>query len=145
MPWKRLSLYRPFVRGTHPSQRNPYHQRRVMRSFDVYFIVGLNNLLNRQSNCLWLEAPCRLWDVTVMNDSIPIGHIRHPVDLIHKSPNALHRYPTRQHFVTEISVAKCCILGYLCNALWDFSYGSVDRPWGDLSGVFSECILQRLS
>ena len=46
-------------------------------------------------------------------------------DLLHKSHNALDKYPTMHHFVTDmctyvhISVTKWCIVGYLSNALWD--------------------------
>ena len=47
------------------------------------------------------------------------------IDPSHKSHNALDRYPTVQHFVTEmcthvhISVTKCCIVGHGSVALWD--------------------------
>ena len=47
------------------------------------------------------------------------------IDLIHKSHNAQVRHPTMHHFVTEMctcmhfSVAKCCIVRHLSNALWD--------------------------
>ena len=41
----------------------------------------------------------------------------------HKSHNALGKYPTIYHFVTEmcmhISVTKWCIVGYRIGALWD--------------------------
>ena len=55
------------------------------------------------------------------------------IDPSHKSHNALDRYPTVQHFVTEmcthvhISVTKCCIVGHGSVALWDL--------WDDLIAI----------
>ena len=46
------------------------------------------------------------------------------IDLSHKSHNALNKYPTEHHFVTKmcthvnISVTKCCIVGYGTDAFW---------------------------
>ena len=37
-------------------------QRPVMRSFDVFFDLGLNKWLSKQSRCRWFETPSRsLW------------------------------------------------------------------------------------
>ena len=53
------------------------------------------------------------------------------IDPFHKSQNAPVPYPIMQHFVTEmctcvhISVTKCCIVGYLSDALWDLWDGSI--------------------
>ena len=53
------------------------------------------------------------------------------IDPSHKSHNASVPHPTMQHFVTEmckcvhISVTKCCIVGYLPDALWDLWDGSI--------------------
>ena len=53
------------------------------------------------------------------------------IDPFHKSQNASVLYPTMQHFITEmcthvhISVTKCCIVGYLSDALWDLWDGSI--------------------
>ena len=46
------------------------------------------------------------------------------IDPLHKSHNALDRYPTMHHYVTEMSicahfVTKWCIVGYGTGALWD--------------------------
>ena len=47
------------------------------------------------------------------------------INLLYIFYNAPVPYATMQHFVTEmytrahISVTKCCIVGYLCNELWD--------------------------
>ena len=53
-----------------------------------------------------------------------------PPDPSHKSHNAPITNPTMHHIVTEIctclhlSVTKCCSMGYLSDALWDFWDGS---------------------
>ena len=53
------------------------------------------------------------------------------IDPSHKSHNALGKYPTMHHFVTEmctivhISVTKWCIVGYGTVALWDLWYWSI--------------------
>ena len=49
------------------------------------------------------------------------------IDSSHKSHNALEKYPTMHHFVTEIctylhiSEMKGCIVGYGTDASWDLS------------------------
>ena len=49
----------------------------------------------------------------------------HTIDPSHKSHNALNKYPTMHHFVTEmcrhlhIFVTKWCIVGHGIGALWD--------------------------
>ena len=54
------------------------------------------------------------------------------IDLLHNSHNAPVPYPIMHHFVTEmctcvhISVTKWCIVGYLCDALWDLWDWSID-------------------
>ena len=58
------------------------------------------------------------------NDMINYVQIR-TKDPSHKSLNALDRYPTMRHFVTEmcthvhICVTKWCIVGYGTDELWD--------------------------
>ena len=53
-------------------------------------------------------------------------------DPSHKSHNASDKYPTMQHFVTEmcthvhISVTKCCIGGCGTDAFWDLWDGSIE-------------------
>ena len=59
---------------------------------------------------------------------VPAG----PIDPSHKSHNASDKYPTMQHFVTEmcthvhISVTKCCIMGYDTDAFWDLWNRAID-------------------
>ena len=54
-------------------------------------------------------------------------------DPFHKPHNALDKYPTMYHFVTEmctyvhISVTKWCIVGYGTGALWDLCSRSIIR------------------
>ena len=54
------------------------------------------------------------------------------IDQSHKSHNALDKYPTMHHFVTEmcthvhISATKCCIVGYGTGAFWDLWDGSIE-------------------
>ena len=38
----------------------------VIQSFDYFFVVSLDNILNKQLNCLWNEMPSGLCDVTLM-------------------------------------------------------------------------------
>ena len=41
------------------------HKGPVMWSFDVFYVVSLGKLLNKQSNCLWFETTCCSCDITV--------------------------------------------------------------------------------
>ena len=48
------------------------------------------------------------------------------IDPSHESRNASDKYPTMQHFITEIvriSVTKWCIAGYGIGTLWDYKIG----------------------
>ena len=60
-------------------------------------------------------------------------------NLLHKFHKASVPYPTMHHFVTEmcacvhISVTKCCVVGYLSDALWDLWDGSYIRHWSESS------------
>ena len=48
------------------------------------------------------------------------------IELFHKTRNTPVPYLKMHHFVTEMSTcAKWCIVGYLCNALWDLWDGSI--------------------
>ena len=59
-----------------------------------------------------------------------------PIDSSHKYHNALDKYPTMHHVVTEmctyvhISVTKWCILGYRTGALQDLRKRSIDQCGG---------------
>ena len=58
------------------------------------------------------------------------------IDLLQNICNAPFPYPTMHNFVTEmcpcgnISVTKCCIVGYMSNALWDWRDGSIHLKIG---------------
>ena len=76
--WKcRWMHYWPFERGIHWSSVDSSHKGQVinwdsphkgsvMRSFDVFFDVSQNKLLNKQLSCWWSEMPWCSCDITVM-------------------------------------------------------------------------------
>ena len=43
-----------------------FHKGPVMRSFDKFFVVSLNKLLNKQLRCQWYEPPWHSCDITVI-------------------------------------------------------------------------------
>ena len=53
MTWKRLKHYWPFVMGIHRSPVDSRHNGRVMYSFEAFFVISLNKLLNKQSSYRW--------------------------------------------------------------------------------------------
>ena len=60
--WKHLPRYWPFVRGIHRPPVNSPAQRPVTQSFDVFFDLGLNKRLRKQSWGWWFETLSRsLW------------------------------------------------------------------------------------
>ena len=63
--WNRVSHYRPFVWGSitfgHLS-----HKGLVMLSFDDCHVVSLNNLLNKQSICLWFKTLSPPYDIPII-------------------------------------------------------------------------------
>ena len=86
--------------------------------FGTLIDIDIRNMqLRRFANVWWIINTC-------------IYYVR--IDPFHKSQNASMPYPTMQHFVTEmctcvlISVKKWCIMGYLCDALWDLWDGSIE-------------------
>ena len=42
-------------------------QKPVMQNFDIFFLIRLNNLLNKRSSCRWLKTPWRPCGVTVIS------------------------------------------------------------------------------
>ena len=54
MTWKHFPHYWPIVKGIHHLE------------FDVFFVVSLNMLLNKQSSCWWFEMPWHSCNITVM-------------------------------------------------------------------------------
>ena len=62
MKWKHFPRHWPFVRGIHRSPVNSPHKRPVTRSFDVFFDLGLNKRLSKQSRRWLFKTPsCSLW------------------------------------------------------------------------------------
>ena len=60
--WKHFPCYWPFVWEIHRSMVNFPWQRPVTWSFHVFFDLGLNKRLSRQSRCWWFGMPlCSLW------------------------------------------------------------------------------------
>ena len=55
------------------------HKRPVIQSYDVFFAVSLNRLLNKQSLCRWFEMQRRSCDVTVMLKVCVCGSYYHPI------------------------------------------------------------------
>ena len=64
MTWKWCSHYWPFVRGIYQSLVDSPYKRPVMWSFDIFFFVTLNKLLNKLSACQWFEIPWCSSDIT---------------------------------------------------------------------------------
>ena len=65
MSWRSLPCYGPFVREFHGPLVGFPHKWQLMRSFDFYFAVRLNKMMNKLE-CRWIAMPCRLYDYTVM-------------------------------------------------------------------------------
>ena len=74
-------------------------------------------------------------------------HLRNSqqMDPFHKSRNACVPYAIMQHFVTKIctwvhiSVAKCCIVRYLSDALWDLWNRSIGSHFWSGLNVLTHC------
>ena len=64
MPWKSFPYYWPRMRGVHRSK--VASNAKVLQSFDVFFVVSLDKLVNKQSSFQWFEMPWRSCDVTLM-------------------------------------------------------------------------------
>ena len=120
-------------------------QRPVTRSFDVFFDLHLNKRLSKQSWGWWFEMQSRpLWchhnisnkllgldsmagyqDYSLMHCEMEL------LDPSHKSHNALDKYPTMLHFITEMctrahfcyKMVHCgiwgwCIVGFSQKICW---------------------------
>ena len=61
-----LSVSMVFVREIRWSSVNSPREGPVLRSFDVLFVVILNNLLNKQWRCRWFDMPLCSCDDTVL-------------------------------------------------------------------------------
>ena len=60
--WKHFPRYWPFVQGIHRSPVNSLHKWPVTQSFDIFFDLGLNKRLSKQSWGWWFETlSCPLW------------------------------------------------------------------------------------
>ena len=81
----------------------------------------------------WLHF-CDLMASLKMAEEISLHLAALPV-LISQTPLCTSPKPTMHHFVAEmctcvhISVTKYCIVGYLCDALWDLWDGSIASTW----------------
>ena len=119
LPWlgKSLLHHMTFMCGIHQSMMDYQHKGPVMQIFVDFFVASLNKFWTKFGG---------LW-----------------IDLLRSSQNARVPYPTMQHFVTEIctcvhiSVTKCCIVGYLSDALWDICDWSIEIPWCSCSVLTS--------
>ena len=60
------NAYWSFVRGIHRSSVDSPHIRSAMRIFGVFFLVGMNKGLNKQSSWKWLKTTWRSGEVTTM-------------------------------------------------------------------------------
>ena len=62
MTWKRFPHYWPFVRGIHCPSMVSLYKRPAKRSFNDFFVLSLNKLLNTTpSNRRWFETPWPPW------------------------------------------------------------------------------------
>ena len=60
----------PFVRGIHQS---PLHfLKSVFESFDVFFVIHLNKLLNKQLSCQWFQMAELSCDGTLMTSQLAL-------------------------------------------------------------------------
>ena len=95
---------------------------------------GANELM------FYLCSPCAVSNnMLELRDLAPVS-----IDLLHKSHNApvtFHNAPFCNRNV-HISVTKWCIVGYLCNALWNLWDGSI---WSTLPGIRIPCVTIRRS
>ena len=66
MTWKHSRHYWSFVRWINQSLVDLPHEGPVMQSFDIFFIVSMTKLLNKQSRCQWFETP--LCTTVMQND-----------------------------------------------------------------------------
>ena len=64
--WNRFPHYLSFMMGIHRSPVDSPHKRPVMQSFDVFFVVRLNKLLNQHSRYRCFETTWRSCDCNIM-------------------------------------------------------------------------------
>ena len=62
--WKCVPCCWPIVMETHQPTVDSHHKGPVIWSFDIFFVVSLNHLLNKLSNCRWFEISWCLCDIT---------------------------------------------------------------------------------
>ena len=65
LTWTCYLCYWPFVRRNN-TKDSPY-KGQAMCSLAVFFVVGMNNLLNKQWSCQWFEVPSCSCKITVMS------------------------------------------------------------------------------
>ena len=49
-----------------PCETSGLHKEPVMWSFEILFVINLNELLDKQSSCWWFETPWHPCDIAVM-------------------------------------------------------------------------------
>ena len=54
MTWKHFLHYRPIARGNHPPPDDSPYDMQLMWSFDAFFPLIMDGLMNKQYICLWL-------------------------------------------------------------------------------------------
>ena len=62
---KTFSHYWSFVRGAHKSLVASLHKKMVIMSFDIFFVVIQNTLLNKQLTCWWSDRSWHSCDGTI--------------------------------------------------------------------------------
>ena len=91
-------------------------------------------IVNKGSDWMWISTP-----LTPIYYHAHYGYIS-SIEQFHKFHNALHKYPTMQHFITEmcthvhISITKWCIVGYGTKSLWDMGLSHC--------GIWDWCIVR---
>ena len=68
--WNHSSHNWPFVHRTHPVTGEFPSQKASYASFDVFFDVSINRLLNKHLSFQWFEMPCRSYHIIVMPLSV---------------------------------------------------------------------------
>ena len=72
------------------------HKGHVMHSFDVFFVVSLNKLLNKQSDYQWFEMPWGPYDIALMTTSISMVPVS--FEILYFYNELVVSYPIFQRF-----------------------------------------------
>ena len=110
------SHYWPFVRGIHRSQVDFPSQGPIVWNFGVFFVVCLNKLLNKQSNCGWFE---------MLQSSCEIAVIHYTLRGFPKIFVKFHFWDGVNNLKFHKNVIKCSYAFWLCSFLWGRNFISV--------------------